>query len=154
MSDQRATLHQAINLRLTMLGFVPVGDPDSVAWARLASPLLARQQERTRAQPALPCPADTRLQAYLDRTFGAVATVPRLPAQTLVLDQRGLARELSLPFDRDEHTTPLLKSYRLRNGVLHNPVNDRRTTQGVFHIVGGSDLDENRLILSYTLPLW
>ncbi|MBP6863740.1 MAG: hypothetical protein KBC32_00570 [Candidatus Didemnitutus sp.] len=140
MSDQRATLHQAINLRLTMLGHVPVGDPSSVEWAHLAAPLIARQHERTRAQPAQPCPADTRLQAFLDRAFGAVGTVPRLPAQTLVLDRPGLARELSLPFDRDEHTTPLLKSYRLRNGVLHNPVNDRRTTKGVFHIVGGSGL--------------
>lgn len=140
MSDQRAALHQAINLRLTMLGHVPVGDPGSVAWAHLAAPLLARQHERTRAQPAQPCPADTRIQSFLYRTFGATGAVPRLPAQTFVLDRAGLARELSLPFNRDEHATALLKSYRLHNGVLHNPVNDRRTTQGVFHIVGGGTM--------------
>jgi hypothetical protein len=133
----RHTLHQAINLRLTMLGFAPVGDPAGIAWAGLAAPLLARQHERTRTQPALPCPADARIQAYLDRAFGAHGPVPRLPAQTLVLDQPGLARELSLPLGRDEHVSPLLKSYRLRNGVLHNPANDRRTTEGVFHLAAG-----------------
>ncbi len=30
-----------------------------------------------------------------------------------------------------------MSSYRLDNGVLHNPVNDRRTTQGVFHVSEG-----------------
>ena len=30
-----------------------------------------------------------------------------------------------------------MSSYRLDNGVLHNPVNDRRTTQGVFHVAEG-----------------
>ncbi|HTC24293.1 MAG TPA: hypothetical protein VK688_08030, partial [Gemmatimonadales bacterium] len=31
----------------------------------------------------------------------------------------------------------LVSSYRLDNGVLHNPINDRRTTQGVFHVAEG-----------------
>ena len=48
-----------------------------------------------------------------------------------------MARELSLPREGDSCDSPLLKSYRLRNGVLHNPANDRRTTQGVFHIAEG-----------------
>ena len=30
-----------------------------------------------------------------------------------------------------------MSSYRARNGLLHNPANDRRTTQGVFHIAEG-----------------
>jgi hypothetical protein len=34
-------------------------------------------------------------------------------------------------------TSPLLSSYRLANGVLHNPAKDRRTTAGVFHIAEG-----------------
>ena len=29
---------------------------------------------------------------------------------------------------------PRLTSYRVRNGVLHNPASDRRTTEGVFHV--------------------
>ena len=61
----------------------------------------------------------------------------RLPAETLILDQYGLARELSLPVDGDRYENELVSSYRLDNGVLHNPVNDRRTTQGVFHVAEG-----------------
>ena len=38
---------------------------------------------------------------------------------------------------RDAWHNELVSSYRLDNGVLHNPVNDRRTTQGVFHVAEG-----------------
>ena len=31
----------------------------------------------------------------------------------------------------------MLTSYRVKQGVLHNPRHDRRTTKGVFHIVEG-----------------
>ena len=53
------------------------------------------------------------------------------------MDSPGLARELSLPPDRDEFVSDIVRSYRLRQGVLHNPANDRRTTQGVFHVAEG-----------------
>nr|WP_175414958.1 hypothetical protein [Nibricoccus aquaticus] len=63
-----------------------------------------------------------------------------------MLDRPGLARALSLPADADEHSSPLLKSYRVRQGVLHNPANDRRTTQGVFHIAeGGLPIPDDKL---------
>jgi phosphoenolpyruvate carboxykinase (diphosphate) len=84
-----------------------------------------------------PAPVDLRIQAWLDQTFAAHGPLPRLPRQTFALDRAGMARELSLPREGDECASPLLKSYRLRNGVLHNPASDRRTTQGVFHIVEG-----------------
>jgi hypothetical protein len=54
-----------------------------------------------------------------------------------VLDSPGLARALSLPPDRDEFVSDIVRSYRLRQGVLHNPASDRRTTQGVFHVTEG-----------------
>lgn len=93
-----------------------------------------------------PAPVDGRIQAWLDRTFGGVEAVPRLPVQTFALDRAGMARELSLPRDGDQHESSLLKSYRLRNGVLHNPASDRRTTQGVFHIVeGGLPVPDDKL---------
>jgi hypothetical protein len=42
--------------------------------------------------------------------------------------------------------SPLLSSYRLRNGVLHNPASDRRTTAGVFHIAeGGLPIPDDKL---------
>ncbi len=41
------------------------------------------------------------------------------------------------PIDADAWHNDLVSSYRLDNGVLHNPINDRRTTQGVFHVAEG-----------------
>ena len=125
---ERARLQQAINLRLTVLGFAPLGDPASMAWARLSAPLLARQQEQARLQPVRLCPVDERIQAYLDRICACGGPAPRLPARSFVLDLPGLARELSLPPLGDTASSPFLKSYRLRNGILHNPASDRRTT--------------------------
>ena len=37
----------------------------------------------------------------------------------------------------DSFSSPYLDSYRLPQGVLHNPRSDRRTTQGLFHIAEG-----------------
>ncbi|HAH45321.1 MAG TPA: hypothetical protein DCM07_10810, partial [Planctomycetaceae bacterium] len=49
----------------------------------------------------------------------------------------GLARELSLPIEHDEFFSDLVQSYRVKNGVLHNPKHDRRTTVGTFHVTEG-----------------
>jgi hypothetical protein len=145
-SPQRTTLQQAINLRLTMLGFAPVGDPDSIAWARLAAPLMARHHEEGRLHAHRQSPVYTRISAYLARAFAGHGPIPALPWGTFVLDQPGMARELSLPPNADTFESPLLKSYRLRNGILHNPANDRRTTQGVFHIAeGGLPIPDDKL---------
>jgi hypothetical protein len=46
-----------------------------------------------------------------------------------VLDELELARHLSLPLDDDSFTSPLLRSYRVATGVVHNPANDRRTLE-------------------------
>jgi len=46
-----------------------------------------------------------------------------------------MARLLSLPAGGKTFSSPYLKSYRVPQGVLHNPSSDRRTTKGVFHIV-------------------
>ena len=43
---------------------------------------------------------------------------------------------MSLP-GRDSFSSPYLDSYRVPQGVLHNPKSDRRTTQGLFHIAEG-----------------
>jgi hypothetical protein len=142
----RATLQQAINLRLTVLGFEPLGDPQSMAWASLAAPILERHREEARLQPLRMCPVDARINGYLERTFRGLGPVPTLPSRTFVLDLPGLARELSLPPSGDFFESPLLKSYRLRNGILHNPANDRRTTQGVFHVAeGGLPIPDDKL---------
>jgi phosphoenolpyruvate carboxykinase (diphosphate) len=63
--------------------------------------------------------------------------VTKLPPRTLVLDRPGMARALSLPVDKDEFVSSILNSYRVKEGVLHNPRSDRRTTQGIFHVTEG-----------------
>ena len=56
------------------------------------------------------------------------------------------AWELSLPPDRDEFVSDIMRSYRVQQGVLHNPANDRRTTLGVFHVAeGGLSIPDDKL---------
>ncbi|MGH9638606.1 MAG: hypothetical protein ACRD3Y_00970, partial [Bryobacteraceae bacterium] len=85
------------------------------------------------------CPADSRIQAFLDDHLHDCCPegAPRLPSSTFVLDCAGLARALSLPAGERSFSSPYLHSYRVPQGVLHNPANDRRTTKGVFHIAEG-----------------
>jgi phosphoenolpyruvate carboxykinase (diphosphate) len=136
----------AINLRLAQLGLpLPEGFEDTES-ARLVHPILARQRELSRRLSDRLCAADGRIQAFLDDYLAETGERPQLPRRTLVLDEPGLARDLALPFDGDSFTSPLLSSYRLVNGVLHNPANDRRTTAGVFHIAeGGLPIPDDKI---------
>jgi len=130
------TQSAAINLRLAQLGMQPLDgvDPEN---ARLVAPILARQRELSRRLADRLSAADQRIQDFLDDYLADTGVAPRIPRRTLVLDEAGLARELSLPIDGDSFESQLLSSYRLVNGVLHNPAKDRRTTAGVFHIADG-----------------
>ena len=84
-------------------------------------------------------PADIRIQQFLNEYLADVCPrgAPRLPDRTLPAIRSGQAREWSFPAGKDFFESPYVKSYRVAQGVLHNPVNDRRTTQGVFHIAEG-----------------
>lgn len=84
-------------------------------------------------------PADERIQKFLDNYLSDCPgrAQAKLPVQAFILDRRGLARLMSLPPDQDIFTSEIINSYRIQQGVLHNPKSDRRTTQGVFHIVEG-----------------
>jgi len=117
-----------LNLKLALLGLPTTGELDE-----LAGPLLSRQQETNRLLADHLCPADQRIQDYLN----ALKLPAKLPGHTFVLDRHGLARALSLPIDRDEYKSELSASYRVKQGVLHNPKADRRTTQGIFHVAEG-----------------
>ena len=145
-SDVSHSQNAAINLRLAQLGLpLPEGFGQTES-ARLVRPILARQRELSRRLADRLCAADGRIQAFLDDYLADTGEQPQLPRRTLVLDEPGLARQLSLPFDGDSFTSPLLSSYRLANGVLHNPANDRRTTAGVFHIAeGGLPIPDDKI---------
>ncbi len=139
-------LNAAINLRLALLGLPLAAGADGESITALMAPILARQRELSRRLADRLCPADTRVQNFLNAYLADVGSVPHLPGRTLVLDQAGLARGLSLPANGDSFKSPLLSSYRLRNGILHNPANDRRTTAGVFHVVeGGLSVPDDKL---------
>jgi len=127
-------------LKLAAIGEAPGPSPADRPLLALAGPLLRSQLEKDRLLGWPLPPVDARIQAFLDAYLAGLpgaGAVPRLPGRTLSLDRPGLARVLSLPPSLDRHVSPYLSSYRLQQGVLHNPASDRRTTQGVFHVADG-----------------
>ncbi|MDR2929661.1 MAG: hypothetical protein LBV06_01940 [Propionibacteriaceae bacterium] len=142
----RQNLHAAINLRLELLNLPRVHDEESQAVADLVAPILARQREQARRLAERLSPVDQRIENFLVDYLGLPEGTAILPRRTLVLDQAGLARDMSLPAHSDSFTSPTLTSYRLHNGVLHNPVHDKRTTAGVFHIAeGGLPIPDDKM---------
>jgi phosphoenolpyruvate carboxykinase (diphosphate) len=134
-----------LNVKLSLLGLPTVGGGGDGGLPTFVTPLIAQYREKERLLADHLCPADQRIQSFLFDYLQDIP-VPRLPSRTLVLDQPGMARVLSLPVDRDEFASSILSSYRVRQGVLHNPRSDRRTTQGIFHIAeGGLPIPDDKL---------
>ncbi len=142
----RRDMIQYINLQLASLG-QPTYIDNSEAGTRFANEkfqiltegLINSFKEKSRLLGDQLSPADTRIQNFIDDYLKEVefAKDYRLPNNTLVLNQKGMARELSLPPNGKEFKNELLSSYRLKQGILNNPVHDKRTTKGTFHIVRG-----------------
>ncbi|HUA36836.1 MAG TPA: hypothetical protein VMA35_00395 [Candidatus Sulfopaludibacter sp.] len=140
-----ATLVPYLNVKLSLLGFPPVVNGEEAPLSDMVSSLIAQYREKERLLANHLCPADQRIQTFL---YDYLQDVPvtKLPLRTLTLDRPGMARALSLPVDRDEFASPILNSYRVRQGVLHNPKSDRRTTQGIFHVAeGGLPIPEDKI---------
>ncbi len=139
-ASERHELLQYINLKLAAHG-QPIGQAAGAAdLVRVAEGLLASFDEKTRLLEDHRCPADRRIERFLNDHFQDVlpeGRTLRLPGRTLILDRHGIARELSLPVRGDTFQNEIVTSYRVRNGVLHNPRSDRRTTVGTFHIAAG-----------------
>lgn len=128
-----------INLKLAALGQPTNPSSADAYFLEIAGPLLRNYHQKDQLLGGRLCPADDRIQAFLNSYLGDVPPggAPRLPAHTFVLDRPGLARVMSLPANENHISSPYLESYRVRQGVLHNPRSDRRTTQGIFHVVEG-----------------
>ena len=137
--DDRRQLLRYINLQLAAAGLPAAVQPGDKPYTEIAAGLLDRYQETARLLAEYRCPADRRIEAFLERHFAELNLEKplRLPNDTLVLDRHGVARELSLPAEGDHYENELLSSYRVTTGVLHNPASDRRTTAGTFHITEG-----------------
>lgn len=126
-----------LNFKLAELGlppFEPKINPESAA---IVASFIARSREKDRLLATYQCPPDARIQSFLYDYLHDAGSAPKLPSRTLILDRPGMARIASLPPDRDEFKSDIIHSYRVANGVLHNPKSDRRTTAGIFHVVEG-----------------
>ncbi len=133
-------------MKLVALGFQPVIKEDTDIKAisdkkflKIANNLIENYRSKTRLLVDYYCPADTRVNNFINKYFDDIDFVKELkvPNSSFILDQKGIARELSLPPDANEFHTQNIHSYRIQQGVLHNPEHDRRTTKGSFHIVEG-----------------
>lgn len=140
-----APLIPYINVKLALLGFPPVATADNSHLSEIFSTLIAQYREKERLLSNYLCPADQRIQNFLYDYLQDVPTA-KLPLRTFVLDRPGMARALSLPVDRDEFSSEIIHSFRTKQGVLHNPKSDRRTTAGIFHVTeGGLPIPDDKI---------
>ena len=136
------------NLKLASRGLPTFGSADNNPYLDLGKSLLANYREKNRLLSDYLCPADSYINSFLNEYLADVnedTELPWLPGNVLNLERHGLFRMLSIPPDRDHFESDILSSYRVQQGVCHNPVNDRRTTKGVFHICeGGYDVPADK----------
>ena len=143
---QRSENVQYLNLQLAALG-QPIYKDDPNSEVKLCNPefqaltndLVKGFREKSRLLSEHYAPADARIQNFIDSYLAEVniEKSPKLPNNTLVLRKAGQARELSLPANGNSFQTNLVTSKRLKQGILNNPLHDKRTTKGTFHIVEG-----------------
>ncbi|HEV7278831.1 MAG TPA: hypothetical protein VGN57_01355 [Pirellulaceae bacterium] len=127
------------NLQLSALGLPSTFEEDDPELADIAGSLVQNYRQQLDLLTDERCAVDQRIEGFLASYMAdlELAEPLRLPDRTLILDRHGMARALSLPVDRDDYENEWLQSYRVKNGVLHNPRSDRRTTVGTFHIAEG-----------------
>jgi hypothetical protein len=132
-------LARYINLKLAALGQPLCHETADLKFLQTAGPLLRRLHQKEQLLGSHLSPVDLRVQKFLDAYLSDVCPngAERFPAITFNLDRAGMGREVSLPAASDRFSSPYVESYRVPQGVLHNPAADRRVTQGLFHITEG-----------------
>ncbi len=139
-AHQEREMMKYVNMKLAANGLPIAPEAGGRETVELATGLLGNYREKTRRLGETQrCPSDERIENFLNSHFSDLQLESPLsvPGTTLILDRHGLGRVLSLPADGDYYKSDYVESYRVRNGVLHNPAADRRTTKGTFHIVEG-----------------
>lgn len=143
------SLLEYVNLMLLAIGQPCFGSKEDCSITKMAAPLLSMVNELRLRQHGNYCPADQRIIAFLDEFLKDLPVEEKhdwLPCSTFTVDRHGISRVLSLPPDADEFHSEYISSYRVHQGILHNPRIDRRTTKGVFHIVeGGLEVPADKL---------
>lgn len=147
MEESRKDIVQFINLQLASLGQPIYRDQeDSLEkfcdpkFEALTSGLIKSIREKSRLLANHHSPVDTRIQNFLNDYLKDVSIDKPyiLPNDTLILSKKGHAREVSLPPNGNSFKSDNVTSHRIKQGILNNPLHDKRTTKGTFHIVEGS----------------
>ncbi len=142
----RRDMIQFINLQLAALGqplFYDEEDSGSKLsnskFISLTEGLINSFREKTRLLSDHLSPPDSRIQEFINTYLKDIKIDKslHLPNDTFVLNQKGMAREVSLPPNGNEFKNEYVSSYRVKQGILNNPAKDKRTTKGTFHIVEG-----------------
>src|SRR5208337_5148701 len=117
--DRNLELVRYINLKLAALGQPTSRSTADPAFLEIAGPLLRNYLQKDQLLGNRLCPADTRIQSFLDRYLGDVCGesgpkgAARLPVDSFVLDREGMARIMSLPASGDVFTSHCIQSYRV-----------------------------------------
>ena len=139
MEDTRQELIQFINLQLASIGQPTFKDAENSKekfcdpkFEVLSQGLIRSLREKSRLLASHLCPADSRIQNFIDDYLKDVSIDKSfvLPNNTLILSRKGQAREASLPPDGTSFESDLVTSKRLKQGILNNPLHDKRTTKG------------------------
>ena len=132
---------QYINFKLASLG-LPIYRSDSdnetdTYFIDLFEDIIKDYKEKKRLVDVNEVGIYKRINQFFSDYFEDSTNIPKVIDESLTLDHYGLAREMSLPPDGNINHNEYINSYRIKQGVLNNPKNDRRTTEGSFHIVEG-----------------
>ncbi|MBR0599372.1 hypothetical protein [Sinanaerobacter chloroacetimidivorans] len=133
---------QYINFKLASLG-LPIyrssdtQDETNTYFIDLLEDIIKDYKEKKRMVDVNEVGIYKRINQFFSQYFQDSPNPPKAVGDSLTLDHYGLAREMSLPPDGNTFSNEYISSYRIKQGVLHNPRNDRRTTEGSFHIVEG-----------------
>ena len=136
---EQEKLHLYINLKLASSGQPICSLNNDTGIFDTAHDMLRNYLEKSRQLCTQHYPVDQRIQDFLVRYLSQAGErrIPRLPTMTFELDRHGIARELSIPIGEDDYFSEYVSSYKVKQGILHNPASDRRTTEGSFHIAAG-----------------
>ncbi|GAA4963090.1 hypothetical protein [Algibacter aquimarinus] len=146
MKESRRDIIQFINLQLASIGQPTFKDKEGSAekfcdpeFEKTTKPLIMSLREKSRLLASHLSPADSRIQNFINTYLKDISINKsyQLPNNTLILSKKGQAREASLPPNGKVFKSDLVTSNRLKQGILNNPLHDKRTTKGTFHIVEG-----------------
>ncbi len=146
MEKLRKDIVQSINLKLASIGQPTFKDEAGSKetfcdpkFEALTNGLIKSIREKSRLLANHQSPADSRIQNFINDYLKDVPFNKSyiLPNNTLILSKKGQAREVSLPPNGNAFKSDLVTSKRLKQGILNNPLHDKRTTKGTFHMVEG-----------------